>query len=237
MPTYKPAQTVLENRTAGKIDDKAARQFENVKKTTGAFGDKLVDYADVFSQNMGYNIFGFRAGNYLQGAGEGLDEYERLRNLGYSKEEALAKAFGTTGYAIASAKIDDYVGKNNIVDERLFGKNGIVDKVDDYGYNNSKNNIVEEVFLQNKLNYETNGERMFIPENAKFESVKTIAGSGGEKPIGDIKRLIDTYGGNENDWKKQAGKINSDKYVFDVHWYELNSVQYEAKLKNRSTRR
>ena len=78
---------------------------------------------------------------------------------------------------------------------------------------------------------------MFIPENTKFESVKTIAGNGGEKPIGDIKRLVDTYGGTESDWKKQAGKINSDKYVFDIHWYELDSVQYEAKLKNRSTRR
>ena len=116
MPNYKPAQTVLEKRTAGKIDDKAARQFENVKETTGAFGDKLVDYADIFSQNMGYNIFGFGAGNYLQGAGEGLDEYERLRNLGYSKEEALAKALGKGGYAIASTKVDDYVGKNGIVD-------------------------------------------------------------------------------------------------------------------------
>ena len=50
MPNYKPAQTVLEKRTAGKIDDKAARQFENVKETTGAFGDKLVDYADIFPQ-------------------------------------------------------------------------------------------------------------------------------------------------------------------------------------------
>ena len=50
----------------------------------------------------------------VNSSGYAFEEYERLRNLGYSKEEALAKALGKGGYAIASTKVDDYLGKNNI---------------------------------------------------------------------------------------------------------------------------
>lgn len=45
--------------------------------------------------------------------------------------------------------------------------------------------------------------------------------------------LAKKYGGNPQDWIKKVGKIESSKYIFDVHWYELNGIQYEAKLKYR----
>ena len=62
---------------------------------------------------------------------------------------------------------------------------------------------------------------------------------GSEMCIRDsIKRLIRNYGGSADEWKKQAGKINSAKYVFDVHWYERDDgIQHDVKLKNRTEKK
>lgn len=92
--------------------------------------------------------------------------------------------------------------------------------------------------LQNKLSYEWKGEKNFIPQNTKFSKITTIAGKGSDEAIGDIKRLIRNYGGSADEWKKQAGKINSAKYVFDVHWYERDDgIQHDVKLKNRTEKK
>lgn len=92
--------------------------------------------------------------------------------------------------------------------------------------------------LQNKLSYEWKGEKNFIPQNAKFSKITTIAGKGSDEAIGDIKRLVSNYGGSADEWKKQAGKINSAKYVFDVHWYERDDgIQHDVKLKNRTEKK
>lgn len=37
--------------------------------------------------------------------------------------------------------------------------------------------------------------------------------------------------GKKGEWKKRIGKVESDKYIFDVHWYESDSKQYDVKLK------
>ena len=41
----------------------------------------------------------------------------------------------------------------------------------------------------------------------------------------------------KTDWSKCAAKIKSDKYIFDVHWYEYDGIQYETKLKYRKERK
>lgn len=87
--------------------------------------------------------------------------------------------------------------------------------------------------LQNQLPYVLNGETLFIPEKSLMKSVRTIAGNGSKTTLRDAQRLADTYGGEKDAWKKRTGKVESDKYVFDVHWYELDGVQYEPKLKYR----
>ena len=92
--------------------------------------------------------------------------------------------------------------------------------------------------LQQQLSYVYNGEKLFIPSDTKFDTVVTMAGQGGSKPIRVVDRLVKDYGGKAEDWKKQAGKITSSKYVFDVHWYERDDgVQHEMKLKNRTERK
>lgn len=87
--------------------------------------------------------------------------------------------------------------------------------------------------LQEQLDYEINGKKLFIPQHAKFESVRTIAGYGSKTTLRVAKGLAETYGGTPEEWKKKVGKIESDKYVFDIHWYELNGRQYGAKVKER----
>lgn len=92
--------------------------------------------------------------------------------------------------------------------------------------------------LQNKVCYEWKGEKNFIPQNAKFSKVTTIAGKGSDENIGDIERLVSNYGGSADEWKKQAGKITSAKYVFDIHWYERDDgIQHDVKLKNRTEKK
>ena len=161
--------------------------------------------------------------------------YRNLREQGYSKDEAAEKALVNLGADFATEMLFDK-GEKWLFNHLPFRNNGvtsgIIDGADDYNLNN-----VDDIFLQNKLCYNINGEKLFIPERSKFENVVTIAGNGGKKPINDINRLVSTYGGNENSWKKQAGKINSEKYIFDIHWYEKDSIQYEAKLKNRTERK
>ena len=92
-------------------------------------------------------------------------------------------------------------------------------------------------YLQQKLNYVWNGEKCFIPKHTKFEKVVTMAGKDTDTAIRCVDRLVETYGGKADEWQKRAGKVTSDKYIFDLHWYESDGVQYEVKLKNRKERK
>lgn len=40
-----------------------------------------------------------------------------------------------------------------------------------------------------------------------------------------------------NNWEKRAGRIESQKYIHDVHWFENNKNQYEVKLKYRKEKK
>lgn len=91
--------------------------------------------------------------------------------------------------------------------------------------------------LQNRLDYTWGTENGFIPNGTKLENIKSIAGYGSQKPIYSINRLLKLYGGSESDWSKKVGKIKSDLYEFDVHWYEYDGKQYEAKVKLRKDRK
>lgn len=92
--------------------------------------------------------------------------------------------------------------------------------------------------LQDQLSYVWKGEKNFIPKHTKFVNVTTMAGQGARTEIRDIDRLVSAYGGTAADWKKQAGKVSSDKYIFDVHWYERDDgIQHDMKLKSRSEKK
>ena len=83
-----------------------------------------------------------------------------------------------------------------------------------------------------------NGEKCFIPQFSLFSQITTIAGAGTDNLIQDVKRLEATYHIPFDKWKKQAGKVESSKYVFDIHWYEADDgIQHEPKLKNRKEKK
>ena len=101
-----------------------------------------------------------------------------------------------------------------------------VDKIGEIGYNISEEYIQEQVDFIDKY---TN-EKGFIPKNTIINKSKSLA-NGTE--IRDLKRLLNNYGGNPDDWSKKFGMIKSAKYKYDIHWYEKDGKQYELKFKNR----
>lgn len=88
-------------------------------------------------------------------------------------------------------------------------------------------------YLQSRLDYNLNGEKSFIPAGAQFEAVRTIAGKGSKTAFRHAQDYADEVGGTPQEWSKKVGKIESAKYVFDVHWVEKDGVQYDAKVKSR----
>lgn len=90
--------------------------------------------------------------------------------------------------------------------------------------------------LQKRLDYIWSGGKNFIPTGTALIKIKTIARKDSDQPIRDISRLVSLYGGNQEDWSKKVAKVVSDKYIFDLHWYECNKTQYEVKVKMRKDR-
>lgn len=87
--------------------------------------------------------------------------------------------------------------------------------------------------LQSQLQYRENGKNEFIPSGASFKYVKPIAGKGAPTHIRIVDKLVKKYGGEKDEWSKMVGSIESDKYLFDVHWYQIGEKQYDVKLKHR----
>lgn len=87
--------------------------------------------------------------------------------------------------------------------------------------------------LQRQLRFEYNGKEEFIPKGTIIESKRVIAGKGSSASLRDTKRLENIYHASEDEWKKCVGKITSEKYIFDIHWYESDDgTIYEEKIKN-----
>jgi len=134
----------------------------------------------------------------------------------------------------ATAEQNTVVEAANAAYERLLtegGKDGIKDNGNYYA------NADEEPYLQKQLNYYWNGKPSFIPKGTVFEKVITLAGQGGTTEIRDIRRLVHDYGGEAGTWKKQLGRISSDKHTFDIHWYEYEGIQYDIKIKYRKEKK
>ena len=93
------------------------------------------------------------------------------------------------------------------------------------------------MILQSRLDYSWNGENNFIPTGTALTSINIIAGKGSNTTLRVADSLAKEYGGQSKDWSKKVAKITSDKYVYDVHWYEYNKMQYKAKVKMRKDRK
>ena len=90
--------------------------------------------------------------------------------------------------------------------------------------------------LQEHLDYVWKGERGFIPTGAALTNIHIIAGAGSKEILRVSDWLVDLYGGYADEWSKKVAKVTSEKYIFDVHWYEHDKKQYRAKVKMRKDR-
>lgn len=90
----------------------------------------------------------------------------------------------------------------------------------------------KERALQRQLGFMYNGRKAFIPQSTTIDKPKTIAGKGSKISLRDAERLSKQHGRNPEDWSKRVGKIESDKYIFDIHWYENGTGKlYKIKIK------
>lgn len=95
---------------------------------------------------------------------------------------------------------------------------------------------VEDNVLDKQLGfYDESNELKFIPKNAIINNVHIIAGEGTQTIFRSANKYAQIHGGQSENWTKKAGKIESGKYVFDVHWVEHKEFgKYDFKLKGKT---
>lgn len=88
--------------------------------------------------------------------------------------------------------------------------------------------------LDKKLGFiDDNETQAFIPKGAEITNIVKIAGKN-SKEFRNANKYVKLYGGKLQDWSKRAGKIESDKYVFDIHWVQgENGIFTEWKIKSK----
>lgn len=89
--------------------------------------------------------------------------------------------------------------------------------------------------LGKKLTFkDNNGVQTFIPKDTDITNIVEIAGEN-SKEFRNASKYAKLYGGQNSDWSKRVGKIESDKYIFDIHWVQgKNGVLCDWKIKNKS---
>lgn len=116
-----------------------------------------------------------------------------------------------------------------------------------YGYSKDRYNeevksrkfrdiYTEKRFMQSRLDYinPITNFKEFIPSKTIINHSKAIY-KGDEIRV--VNKLCEKYGGKPNEWSKMVGRVDSELYYFDVHWYEKNNIQYEMKFKHKSRRK
>ena len=91
------------------------------------------------------------------------------------------------------------------------------------------------ILLGKKLTFiDNNGTQAFIPKDSEITNIVEIAGEN-SKEFRNAGKYTKLYGGKNNDWSKRVGRIESDKYIFDIHWVQSkNGILYDWKIKNKS---
>ena len=162
-----------------------------------------------------------------------LDMYENAEGDNWKdKVNSMRRAdYAANRDAINAQKRAAYANRIN-VNINLDGDGG-------YGYNNSPIEEIRE--LPKQLLFTFCGVPEFIPNHAVIEEPLTIAGKGTKKRLRIAKVLAEKYKkyeSNPDEWKKMVGKIRSDKYLFDIHWYECDDkIVRDPKIKHMKERK
>ena len=93
----------------------------------------------------------------------------------------------------------------------------------------------DDVILQNKLDYDIIYQKKqkqgIVPVNAELKNVCIIAGYGCSTDLRIAKTLSQKYGGEDWKWRKKTGISHSKYGIYEIHWYEYDKKQIQAKLK------
>lgn len=91
--------------------------------------------------------------------------------------------------------------------------------------------------LSEPLEFVYNKKQGYVPKSTEITNAKVIAGRGSKTEFRRAKEFARNFGGKPEEWSKFVGKITSDKYIFDVHWYERKGKMYQPKVKAQKEKR
>lgn len=123
----------------------------------------------------------------------------------------------------------EYVaGINRSMSQKIVQSSKKIEKNKEMLYNSN-------ISLGKKLTFkDNNGVQTFIPKDAEITNIVEIAGEN-SKEFRNANKYVKLYGGQNSDWSKRVGKIESDKYIFDIHWVQgENGILCDWKIKNKS---
>ena len=115
---------------------------------------------------------------------------------------------------------------NQRTSQKIVQASKVIERNKEMWYNNT-------VPLGKQLIFEDNvSKNNYIPKNTTITNVTTIAGNN-TKEFRNASLYVKKYGGKISDWEKRAGKAESSKYIFDVHWVQSkNGILTEWKISN-----
>lgn len=70
-----------------------------------------------------------------------------------------------------------------------------------------------------------------VPEGAIIRTVRVIAGYGTVTEFRNAVQLADAHGGDYWKWEKKSGIVESEEYIYEIHWDEYADKQYNPKTK------
>lgn len=95
----------------------------------------------------------------------------------------------------------------------------------------------DDTILQNKIDYDIMGIQGIVPSNTTITNVHIIAGKDSSTNIRDRNKIAKKYNVNAMDLNKKVGTVQSQYYDYEVHWYEVDGLQLEVKLKKKPKER
>ena len=95
----------------------------------------------------------------------------------------------------------------------------------------------DDTILQSKIDYDIMGIQGIVPSNTTITNVHIIAGKDSSVNIRDRNKIVEKYNVNATELNKKVGVVEGKYHDYEIHWYEANGLQLEAKLKNKPKER
>ena len=159
---------------------------------------------------------------------ENIQNQFRLKSYNLKQQESALKDFIEQTKLTRDTTREKIGSIDRSLSQKIVQASKKIEKNKEMLYNSS-------IPLGKKLTFTDNfGLKTFIPQDAEITHIKEIAGSN-SKTFRNAKKYVDIYGGKIDDWSKRVGKIESDKYVFDIHWVQGNNgIMTEWKIANKT---